>query len=240
MHDRYSRQIILPEIGENGQSKLSSSKAIIVGAGGLGSIVLYYLAAAGIGQIKIIDSDKVDITNLNRQLMHDEADIGKEKSISAMEKLQRFNSEINVTESSISLNTENINGHIFNCDIVVACVDNKKTRILLNSHCVNKNIPLIDGGINGFEGYVLTILPGITPCFSCLFPESKEISKPIGVIGAAVGVIGSMMALQTVKTLLGVKMDYFLYYVDLMSLRILPMAYNKNPNCPICGFKKTK
>ena len=239
-YDRYLKQIILPEIGKSGQSKFSSSKVIVVGAGGLGSVVLYYLASAGIGHIKIIDSDKVDITNLNRQFIYNDADVGRVKSLTTMEKIQNFNHEISITSSNIYINAENIEDHISSCDMVIACVDNKKTRHILNSHCINKNIPLIDGGINGFEGYVFTILPDLTPCFNCLFPEKKEISEPIGVIGAAVGVIGSMMALQSIKVLLKIKIDCFLHYVDLMSFRVLPISAEKKPGCPICGYKTYK
>ena len=239
MSDRYARQIMLPEIGEKGQAALFHSKAAVAGAGGLGSSVLYGLAAAGVGQIKIIDPDVVEITNLNRQFIHGEADLGRKKSISALEKIHGFNSEVTVTSCPVSVTAENADDLIAGCDTVISCVDNRKPRLLLNDRCVKRNIPLTDGGINGFDGYVFTVLPGSNHCLRCVFPEGGESPETAGAVGAAAGVIGSMMALQAIKTLLGIGMDAPLYYVDLMSFRVLPVRAGQKPNCPVCG-KKTR
>ena len=235
MDGRYCRQIILPEIKESGQARLSSSKASVIGAGGLGSAVLYYLASAGIGEISIVDPDRVDLTNLNRQFIHNEADIGREKAISAMEKIQSFNPAIKVTASVAGVCAENTGEHLSGSDIVISCVDNKHTRFLLNGFCVQRGVPFVDGGISGFEGYVLTYLPNAAPCFCCAFPVIKESPAPTGVIGAAAGVVGSIMALQAVKILLGIKFENYLLYADLMSLKVFPIEARKNPNCPVCG-----
>lgn len=235
MISRYERHIILPEIGEEGQQKLSSAKAVVVGAGGLGSAVLYYLASAGIGHIKIIDSDIVEITNLNRQFIHFESDIGREKSLSAKEKLQQYNHEISISSVTVRLNDENIQEYLSGYDVVVSCVDNKPTRYLLNSSCVKSGIPLIDGGVRGFEGYTLTVLPGVTPCYHCIFPVPDKSTAVTGVLGATAGVIGSMMAVQTIKVLLGIRMDSYFHYIDLFSFNIIPMQAQRNPDCPVCN-----
>ena len=235
--NRYERQIILPEIGEEGQLRLSSSKAAVIGAGGLGSPVLYSLASAGVGHIKIIDSDSVDITNLNRQFIHFENDVGREKSQSAKEKLERYNHDIKIETVTVRLDGENIREHLTGYDVVLSCVDNKKTRCLLNNACVMCNIPFIDGGIQGFEGYILTVIPGVTACYQCIFPIKEQLqnSGDVGVLGAATGALGSMMALETIKYIVGIPILSHFCYVDLLSWRITPIEVERNAECPVCG-----
>ena len=237
--DRYSRHISLPEIGGEGQLRLSSAKAVVVGAGGLGSPVLYFLASAGIGHIKIIDSDVVDITNLNRQIIHFEDDVGRNKSQSAKEKLNQYNRNIQVCAANVMLNDENAMEHLPGNDIVMSCVDNIKTRYLLNNACVRSGIPFIDGGTQGFEGYILTVVPGITPCYQCIFPilpqkEQVRQTGGIGVLGAAAGTLGSMMALEAIKYIIGIPITSYLHYVDLLSFRITPVTAARDANCPAC------
>jgi len=228
--NRYSRQIILPEIGEEGQLKLSNAKVAVVGAGGLGSHVLYNLASAGVGNIKIIDPDVVDITNLNRQILHFESDVGREKSKSAKEKLQQYNREIKIEAVTALFDETQIAGF----DVVLSCVDTKTTRYLLNSACVSKKIPFIDGGIQGFEGYVLTVLPGVTPCYNCIFPQIHE-SETAGVLGATAGVIGSMMAMEAIKLIVGIPITEHFHYVDLLSWRITPIMKERDVGCGVCN-----
>ena len=235
MINRYERQIALPEFGVKGQGALSSKKAVVVGAGGLGTPVLYYLASAGIGEIEIIDADIVTISNLNRQFIHFENDIGRLKASSAKEKLERYNSAIRVHAAQTAIDSENVAEYLCGCDIVLSCVDNKKSRRILNSACVNLGIPLVDGGLRGFEGYVLTILPGVTPCYECLFPkESEEPSTP-GVLGAAAGVIGSMMATEAVKLIAGIPETTHLHYVDTLCFRITPIRQERRSDCLCCA-----
>ena len=260
MNERYSRQILLKEIGEEGQSKLASSCVTVVGAGGLGSSALFCLASAGIGSIKIIDSDTVELSNLNRQLIHTEADIGKNKALSASQKLRRYNSEITVTPVDSHLNEENASSLIAGSDIVLACVDNNETRLALNKVCAELGVPLIDGGVGGFEGYVqitnykLQITNesekelgarceelGVKEKCHCEersdaaiqrkfpskiegCPQGGECDKLVDAqLGAAVSVIGSIMSLQAIKTLLEIETDCSLHYIDLLSMRILPI-----------------
>jgi len=231
---RYSRQIILPEIGEEGQQKLSSAKVVVAGAGGLGSPVLYYLASAGVGHIKMIDSDIVDITNLNRQIIHFENDIDKEKVQSAKEKLEQYNRDIIIDAVTIMLDDKNIGEYLAGYDIVLSCADNKKTRYLINHACVNNKIILIDGGIQGFEGYVLTVIPGVTPCYQCIFPQKDKERQTVGILGATAGAIGSMMAMEAIKYIVGIPITSHFNYVDLLDLRITPVKANRDINCPVC------
>lgn len=238
MDSRYERQIALPEIGEKGQRKLSAARVVVVGAGGLGSPVLYCLASAGVGHIKIIDSDRLDITNLNRQFLHFESDIGRQKALSAQEKLARYNPDIYVHSVAVALDSANTTKQLSGYDIVLSCVDNKKARYLLNRACVNGGIPLVDGGLRGFEGYVLTVLPGVTPCYHCLFPQKKgkDPSGIPGVLGAVAGVIGSMMAVEAVKHIAGIPIDSYFHYVDTLSFRVTPIAAKRRPDCLVCGL----
>jgi len=235
MNERYSRHMLLPEIGEEGQKKLARTRALVVGTGGLGSPVLYYLAAAGVGHIHIVDSDTVDITNLNRQFLHFEPDIGREKSLSAREKLHRFNSEIELKATTIRLCEENVQEIISDNDIAISCVDNLQTRYLLNRGCVQRGIPLVDGGVSGFDGYSMTILPGVTPCYHCIFPEAVQSTGVIGVLGATAGVTGTIMAVQAIKHLLGINEGSSFLQIDLFSMSFMPIRAKRNPECTVCG-----
>jgi len=237
MTSRYSRQIIIPEIGDGGQERLSSAKVAVVGAGGLGSPVLYYLASAGVGHIRIIDSDVLDITNLNRQCIHSESDVGREKSRSAMEALQRYNHDIQVYATTAVLDDDNALEHLTGFDVVLSCVDNKTARYVLNKACVSARVPLIDGGVQDFSGYVLTVLPGVTPCYQCIFPQKNQSQDTgsFGILGAVAGVLGSMIAMEAIKLIVSIQMILYLRYVDLMSCEIASIAANKAPGCPVCG-----
>ena len=234
--NRYARQIILPEIGEEGQRRLLSAKVAVVGAGGLGSPALYYLASAGIGHIHIIDADTLELTNLNRQFIHDESDIGREKSRSAKEKLERYNRDVKVSAGVVSIDGANARDLLGGYSAVLSCVDNKKTRYILNSACVSQDIPLIDGGVRGFEGYTLTVVPGVTPCYACVFPQKdgQDNAAEPGILGATAGVLGAMMAMETIKVLVGMPLAHHFCYVDLLSWRLLPIQKQKAENCPVC------
>jgi adenylyltransferase/sulfurtransferase len=237
MAERYGRQLIMPDIGKGGQEKLAAARVLVVGAGGLGSPVLYYLAAAGVGHIHIVDSDNAESSNLNRQFLHFESDIGRAKSLSAKEKLAQFNSGIEISESSQRIDDENSRECIQGYDIVISCVDNLKTRILLNKSCVQCGIPLVDGGVQGFEGYVLTVIPGSTPCRNCIFPGERERENrgPIGILGATAGTAGSIMAAQAIKYLAGIREDFKLLIFDLRSLEFTTVKAKADPSCPVCG-----
>jgi adenylyltransferase/sulfurtransferase len=232
---RYQKQLLMPQITLKEQQKLASSRVLVVGAGGLGSPVLYYLAAAGVGQMHIVDNDTVEITNLNRQILHFEKDIGISKADSAKDKLTRFNSELEIKTSAVRLNEENIAGFLAGTDLAVSCVDNFKTRYLLNKACVRNHIPMIDGGVNGFYAYVLPVLPGVTPCYNCIYPEELQSSETFGVLGATAGVAGTLMAMQAIKYLTGLHEGFGFTYIDLLTFSFYAMDTKRNAACPVCG-----
>ncbi len=206
---RYNRQIILPGIGESGQEKLKAAKVLVIGAGGLGSPVLLYLAAAGIGNIGIIDGDKIDKSNLQRQIIYNSEDEGKSKSATAMQKLKSLNPLINIICHNHLLNTENALSIIPDYDIVVDGSDNFPTRYLINDACVMLNKPFVSGAVYQFEGQISVFNYNNGPTYRCLFPEppgpgeSPDCSEA-GVLGAVTGIIGSRQAAEVIKMVTGI------------------------------------
>lgn len=235
MFERYQKQLSMPQITEKEQQKLAGSHILVVGAGGLGSPVLYYLAAAGVGHIHIIDDDRVDITNLNRQYLHFEKDIGSLKVDSAKDKLLSFNSTLEITTSAVWLNDENAGSFLAGQELIISCADNFETRYLLNKACVRNNIAMVDGGVNGFCAYVLTVLPGVTPCYNCIYPKEPQSRETFGVLGAAAGVAGALMAIQAIKYLIGLREGLQFTYVDLLSFSFYAMDIKRNDACTVCG-----
>lgn len=200
--ERYLRQMKLPQIGEEGQKRLKEARVTVVGAGGLGSPVLTYLAVAGVGYIRIIDDDEVNITNLNRQFLHGESDLGKKKADSAAETLRALNSGIKIEPVCACLTEENAEELLSSAEVVVDCVDNIKTRLIVNEMCLRKRIPLVEGGITGFYGFVTDILPEYA-CLECLGYKESMDKEEIPAIGACTGVIGALQAGEALKILLG-------------------------------------
>jgi adenylyltransferase/sulfurtransferase len=194
---------------------------------------LYYLAAAGVGRISIVDPDQVAITNLNRQFLHFEEDIGRSKVQSAAEKLSRFNSGAVFHTIGASVDRQNAESLIAGHDIVLSCVDNYETRILLNRACIRSGIPLVDGGVNSLSGYALTVLPG-SPCYECIFPGKPAIRSESGVLGATAGVVGSIMAAQAVKFLAGIREGSGFLLIDLLTLSFQAIRTNIRADCPSC------
>lgn len=200
--ERYQRQILLPQIGEEGQRRLKEARVTVVGAGGLGSPVLTYLAEAGVGHLRCIDDDVVSVTNLNRQFLHQEKDIGKQKAKSAKETLESLNASLEIEAVSIRLTKENAEKLLGDAWVVVDCVDNIAARLCVNKFCLKKNIPLVEGGISGFYGFVTAILPEYA-CLECMgYHEGME-EKNIPVLGTTAGVIGAMQANECLKIILG-------------------------------------
>lgn len=200
--ERYKRQISIPQIGTEGQMLLQSSTAAVIGAGGLGAPVLTYLAAAGVGNILVIDKDAVEESNLNRQFLYSREDIGRKKAEAAKEKLEKQNPQIKVTAFSDAFTEENGRELLKGADVVVDCVDSVKTRMAVNKICLLLRIPLVEGGIYGFYGYVTSVFQN-SPCLECMGYTKEMEQKEIPSLGAAAGVVGSLQAVEALKILLG-------------------------------------
>ena len=243
---RYSRQIILPDVGGKGQEKLLRGSVLIVGAGGLGSPAALYLAAAGVGRIGIADSDEVEISNLQRQILHTTADIGKLKTTSAREKLVALNPDVEVTTHPVRLTSRNILDIIKDYDIIVDGSDNFPTRYLVNDACVMSNKPLSHGGIFRFDGQAITIIPGEGPCYRCLFPEppppgAVPSCQEAGILGAVAGIIGLVQANEVLKFILG-KGELLvgkLLIFDALQTSFRTVKVPKASNCAVCGENPT-
>ena len=231
---RYSRQLEL--LGKSGQANLNSSSAAIVGLGGLGSPAAIYLAISGLGKLVLVDHDEVVLSNLNRQFLHWDEDLGRQKSRSASEKLRRVNSETSVETLEVELTTSTV-GDLPDVDLVVGSVDNFETRYLLNELAIDRGIPYIHGAVEGFRGQLTTVIPGKTPCLRCIFPDSPPDKSGIPVLGVTAGVIGTLMANEAIKFLTdrGNLVTGRLLMADLASGEFDSIDVHRNRDCPVCG-----
>ncbi|MFH0788759.1 MAG: HesA/MoeB/ThiF family protein [Pseudomonadota bacterium] len=233
---RYDRQIMLAEIGEVGQEKLRRAKVFVAGAGGLGSPICLYLAAAGVGTIRLIDGDTVDLSNLNRQILHSHGDIGRPKVNSAKDKLESLNPAVKIEPLSVTINEDNIDSLVETCDLIVDALDNLPTRYLLNRAAVTHQLPFFHGAVSGFEGRVMTVLPGKTACLRCMFRGPVPAEK-FPVIGVTPGIIGLIQATEVIKYLVGAGnlLTNRLLRYDGLALTFTEFKVNKNPACDHCG-----
>lgn len=234
---RYSRQLPLDGFGSAGQEKLRASSVAVIGAGGLGSAVLPYLAAAGVGKITIVDCDSLCESNLNRQILYTEADLGRSKALCATDRLRALNSEITVTAVEQRLTAENAAEIIAGHDAVAACLDNLATRRAVNAACVQRGLPFVEAAVAGYSGMLTTVIPGRTACYECLFPTAKQPDGVTAVLGATAGAVGAMQAAAVLALLLGHALPTagaVLYY-DSRSMTTSLVQTKKNPTCTICG-----
>jgi len=240
--ERYSRQIILSNVGGRGQKRLKESRVLVVGAGGLGSPVAYYLAAAGIGTLGIVDSDAVELSNLQRQILHSTERLGKSKAESARQTLLALNPHITVNTYPVRLTKDNILSIIEDYHVVVGGVDNFPTRYLLNDACIMASKPLVEGGVLQWDGLVMTIKPGEGPCYRCIFPDPPPLGavpscQEAGIIGVIPGVIGVIQATEVIKLLLGIgrTLTGRLLLYDALEMHFREVAAERNTECPVCG-----
>jgi len=231
---RYERQLLIPQIGQSGQEKLKKSKVTVIGVGGLGSPVLTYLVSAGVGRIQIVDCDVVSESNLNRQFLHHTVDIGRAKVLSAQEKLASLNPEVKVSTVNQRLNPDNVKEYISGSDVVVDCVDNAETRIMAAAACMELDIPLVEGGVRGFYGYVMDIGKDY-PCLSCLGYDTVKQKTPVPVLGVTAGIIGCMQANECIKLLLGIGAPLYgrMLNYDGLSGNWEEVHVKKAADCPI-------
>ena len=241
--ERYSRHIILPQVGGEGQRALLDAGAFVVGAGGLGAPALLYLAAAGVGRIGLADGDDVELSNLQRQVIHDTADVGRSKALSAAESVRRINPDCAVDAHTARLEVDNIRAALRGYDVVLDGSDNVPTRFLVADCCRMEGIPLVTAAVLQFEGQLMTVLPGAgNPCYRCFIPEPPPPDlapncRQAGVLGTVTGVMGTLQAAEALKVILGVGRtlsDRLLVY-DALDASFRTVARRPDPNCPLCG-----
>ena len=244
---RYSRHILLPEVGGAGQEKLLKSKVFCLGVGGLGSPIALYLAATGVGTIGIADSDRVDISNLHRQVLHYTEDIGKPKTESAGEKLEKLNPDVSIVIHEGQVTKDNVRDIIRDYDIVVDGSDNFPTRYLMNDACYFEKKTLVSGAIFQFEGQVAVFKPHTEgACYRCLYPELPPKGlvpscQEAGILGAAAGAIGTMQAIETLKQILGIgePLTDRLLVFNTLNMTFNSVGIKKDPACRLCGENPT-
>ena len=233
---RYDRQIMIRGFGEEGQEKLKRAKVIIAGSGGLGSAVSIYLAAAGLGTIRIVDHDRVELSNLNRQVLHWDSDKGRNKVNSAAEKLSQLNQDIKIEPVEETVNEANISQLVAGFDLIVDAMDNLPTRYLLNKAAIENNIPFVHGAVYGFEGRAMTIIPGKTACLRCVYRGLTPQEK-FPVIGVTTGVIGCIQAAEVIKYIVGIGklLTNRLLVYDGLNMKFTELVVKRDPNCEHCG-----
>ena len=243
---RYSRHFMLPEVGEEGQAKLLDAKVLLIGAGGLGSPTAFYLAAAGVGTLGIVDHDVVDLSNLQRQILHTNDRIGMPKVESARKTLQALNPDVKVIGIEERLSSENVMRLFADYDVIVDGCDNFPTRYLVNDACVMLGKPNVHGSIFQFEGQAAVFYPGKGPCYRCLFPEppppgAAPSCAEAGVLGVLPGLVGCVQALETIKLILDIGRPLIgrMVYFDTLSMELRVHKLRKDPNCPMCGEHAT-
>lgn len=240
--ERYSRHLLLQEVGGEGQRRLLAARVLVIGAGGLGSPVGLYLAAAGVGTIGVVDCDAVEMSNLQRQVLHATPDLGERKCVSAQARMAAVNPDVRVIPHDLRLTSATMMEVVAGYEVVVDGSDNFPTRYLVNDACVLTGKSLVHAGILRFEGQVTTIVPGRGPCYRCLYPEPPPPGlvpscQEAGVLGATAGVVGTIQATEVLKLILGVGEPLvgrlLLYDALEMTFRTIPVP--RDPDCPMCG-----
>ena len=233
---RYDRQIMIPGIGEIGQEKLKKARVVIAGSGGLGSPISFYLTAAGVGTLRIIDNDRVELSNLNRQILHWDKDIGKAKATSAREKLTQLNKNVMIETIDTIIDETNVSKLVAGFDVIVDAMDNMPTRYLLNKAAIEHRIPFVHGAVSGLEGRAMTIIPGKSACIRCLYHATPP-KKKFPVLGTTPAIIGTIQATEVVKYLTGIGtlLTNRLLIYDGLNMKFTELSVVRNPNCEHCG-----
>jgi len=240
--ERYERQIIIEGFGEEGQEKLKRAKVFIAGAGGLGSPVSIYLMAAGVGMIRIVDHDRVELSNLNRQVLHWDEDIGRRKIDSALEKLKRLNQGVKIEAIEETITEANVLQLVADFDLIVDAMDNLPTRYVLNKAALESNIPFFHGAVYGFEGRAMTIIPGQTACLRCVYRGRITPQEKFPVLGVTPAVIGCIQATEVIKYIVGIGelLTNRLLIYDGLNLKFTEFKVKKDPNCEHCSRLASK
>lgn len=235
--ERYNRNIIIENLGIDGQKKLLNARVLVAGNGGLGSTVIATLSSLGIGHIGLVDNDVIELSNLNRQFIHKFDGVGRLKTESAQEWIKNYNPDTEVKTYNIRLNQDNCKDIFAQYDIVIDCFDSFESKFILNHACNNFNIPLIHGGVSEYFGQVMVIIPSKSACLECIFPDSERPSVLKGVVSPAVSTIASIQSMETLKIILGIGEPLI---NTLLSYNGLKQEYKKikipqNTSCPVCG-----
>ena len=235
--ERYDRQIMVEGFGEEGQEKLKRAKVFIAGAGGLGSTIALYLTVAGVGLIRIVDHDRVELSNLNRQVLHWDENIGKKKIDSALEKLRQINTGVKIEAIEETINEVNVSQLVADSDLIVDAMDNLPTRYVLNKAALEMNIPFFHGAVYGFEGRAMTIIPNQTACLKCVYRSGITLEGKFPVIGVTPAVIGCIQATEVVKYIVGIGelLTNRLLTFDGLDMKFTEFKVKKDPNCEHCS-----
>ena len=239
--ERYERQILIDGFGEKGQEKLKQAKVFVAGAGGLGSPVSIYLIAAGVGTMRIVDHDRVELSNLNRQVLHWDEDIGKTKIDSASDKLKRLNQNVKIEAIEETITEKNVSQLVAGFDLIVDAMDNLPTRYILNKAAIENNLPFFHGAVYGFEGRATTIIPGETACLKCLYHGVLP-GKKFPVIGVTPAVIACIQATEVIKYIVGIGelLTNRLLIFDGLDMKFTELKVRKDPDCEHCGHLITR
>jgi molybdopterin-synthase adenylyltransferase len=239
---RYSRQLMLTQIGYEGQQRLSRARVLIIGLGGLGSPAAMYLAAAGVGTLVLVDFDRVELTNLQRQIVHRTADIGEHKVVSARANLLAINPEVQIDTIAHALDTDELDEQVQRADVVIDACDNFETRFAVNAACVRQRTPLVSGAAIRFEGQISVFDSRNTdsPCYNCLYPhagDNEETCSESGVLAPVVGIIGSIQALEAIKLICdsGETLRGRVLILDALTMQWRTMTLRRDPACPVCS-----
>lgn len=235
--ERYDRQIRITGLGVEGQKKLKAARVLVAGLGGLGCPASMYLAASGIGKLVIVDKDKVELSNLNRQVLHWSNDIGKLKVESVVEKIHRLNPNVDVEPLALEINEENVEDLVSRVDVVVDGMDNFKARFLLNEACIQQNKPFVHAAVYGLEGQLITVLPGKGPCLRCIIPVEPPQQTPVPVLSATPGIMATLEVMEVVKLVVGLGKpcsDKLLIF-DGYEMSFHEMKVEPSPSCPVCS-----
>jgi len=234
---RYNRQLAIPDFGEEGQEKLKSSHVIIAGMGGLGCASATYLTAAGVGRVTIVDFDSVELSDLNRQILYWEEDIGEKKVVVAQRKLSKLNPAVEIIPIFAKITEENVFSIIDGARVVVDGLDNLATRLVVNSACVKHKIPYVYGGVSRLRGMLTTIIPGKTPCLACVYPKRSQRGGGLGILGVVPALIANLQALETIKLIIGHSPSLagrlLLFNGEELGFRVYDI--NKNESCEVCS-----
>jgi len=234
---RYNRQLVIPELGEEGQRKLKRSHIVIAGIGGLGCASATYLTAAGIGRITIVDFDTVELSDLNRQILYWEEDIGEKKVAVAQRKLSKLNPAVEIIPIFAKITEENVFSIIDGARVVVDGLDNLATRLMVNSACVKHKIPYVYGGVSRLRGMLTTIIPGKTPCLACVYPKRSQRGGGLGILGVVPALIANLQALEAIKLIIGHSPSLagrlLLFSGDDVKFRVYDVK--RNESCEVCS-----